>query len=136
MTLIELLVAFAILIGGLVCIFALLLSGAASHGGAIKETEATLIAGSELADLRAEFSRGTVPHSDGQLFKDMDDHPGFQINRVVFAIDPAQHGEAVLASTAREFFVRVKVRWSEKGENQALEFKTVMFRPSANGPKR
>ena len=133
MTLIELLIAFAILMGGLVCIFALLLSGLASHRRAIKESEATQIAASELADLRGEFARGKVPRGDGEKFHDLDDHPGFQVNRVLFAVDAAQ-GDAVRTVNAREYFVRVKVRWSEKGENQFIEFKTIMFRGSASGP--
>jgi type II secretory pathway pseudopilin PulG len=133
MTLIELLMSFAILMAGLVCIFALLLAGTSSHRRAIKETEATLLAGSILADLRAEFARGVVPDSDNAAYKDIEDRPGYQFNRLIFPVDP-KRGETQRRD-GREFFVRVRVRWSEKGDNQFIEFNTVMFRGSLTAPR-
>jgi len=121
MTLVELLIAFAILITGLVCIFGMILAGTSSHRRAIKETEATMIASSVIADMRADLSKGLIPPSDSNNFVEIPDNPGYAVNRVIFAIDQNK-GED------REFFVRVKVRWSEKGENQLVEFSTLMFR--------
>ena len=128
MTLVELLISFAILMAGMVAVFALLLSGTSSHRRAIKETEATMIAGSAMADLRADFAGGVRPHSDGTTYTEVKDREGYQINRLILPIDPSK-GEN------REFLVRVRVRWSEKGDNQFLEFSTIMCDTTANKPR-
>lgn len=119
MTLIELLLSIAILMAGMVCIFALLLTGLNSHRRAIKETEATMIAASALADLRADFAGGVVPRSDGSTYVEVKDHAGYKINRLIVSVDP-QKGEN------REYFVRVRISWSQKGESQFIEFNTIM----------
>lgn len=129
MTLIELLIAFAILMTGLVCIFAMILAGTSSHRRAIKETEATMIASSAMADLRADLSKGIIPSSDGTTYTDVTESPGYACNRVIFPIDPRKGDE-------REFFVRVRVRWSEKGENQFVEFNTLMCRGAPKVAKK
>ena len=127
MTLIELLMSFAILMAGVVCIFGLLLAGTSAHRRAIKETEATMIAGSLLADLRGEFSRGNLPKSDrSDFFDEIENHPGFTANRILFSVEPRKANKP-RSMGEREYFVRVRVRWSEKGENQFVEFNTVMF---------
>jgi len=120
MTLVELLIAFAILMSGLVCIFALLMAGAASHRRAIKETEATMIASSILADMRGELAVGVIPASDGLTYQEVKDHEGYKSNCVIFPIDRRKGDN-------REFFVRLRIRWSEKGDNQFIEFNTVML---------
>lgn len=119
MTLIELLISIAILMGGMVCIFAFLLAGTSSHRRAIKETEATMIAASAMADLRGDFAAGVVAHSDGETYVEVKNKTGFKINRLIVSIDPAK-------SEKREYFVRIRVRWSEKGDNQFIEFSSIM----------
>ena len=119
MTLIELLISFGILMAGMVCIFALLLSGTSTHRRAMKETEATMIAASALADLRGDFAGGTIPHSDGTTFVEVKDKAGFKINRLIWPIDPVK-------SERFEYYVRVRVRWQEKGDNQFIEFSSIM----------
>jgi type II secretory pathway pseudopilin PulG len=138
MTLVELLMSFAILMAGLVCVFALLLAGTSAHRRAIKETEATMIAGSVLADLRSDFARGLVPKGNGANdFVELEDHPGFKSNSVIFSVDPKRTDEVKTNVNDREFFVRVRVRWSEKGDNQYVEFNTVMFKGTpVNGIER
>ncbi len=119
MTLIELLISFGILMAGMVCIFALLLAGTSSHRRAMKETEATMIAASAMADLRGDFAAGTIPHSEGITYVEVKDKPGFKINRLIFPIDPVK--------TERfEYYVRIRVRWQEKGDNQFIEFTSIM----------
>lgn len=120
MTLIELLISFAILMAGMVCIFALLLAGTNSHRRAIKETEATMIAASAIADLRGDFAGGTMPHSDGTTYVEVKNKPGYTINRLILPIDPVK-------TDRREFLVRVRVRWSEKGDNQFIEFSSIIL---------
>ncbi len=129
MTLVELLISFAILMVGLVCIFGFLLAGTTSHRRAIKETEATMIAGSILADLRGDFARGDIPHSDGAIYEALPDHAGYECNRLIVSVDP-QKGDD------REFFVRVRVRWSQKGEGQFIEFNTVMCNGKTKAEKK
>ncbi|MEI6231586.1 MAG: prepilin-type N-terminal cleavage/methylation domain-containing protein [Planctomycetota bacterium] len=119
MTLIELLISIGILMGGMVCIFAFLLSGTSSHRRAIKETEATMIAASAMADLRGDFAAGTIPRSDGTTYMEVKNKPGYTLNRVILCVDP-------IKAEKREFFVRIRVRWSEKGDNQFIEFSSVM----------
>lgn len=127
MTLIELLMSFAILMGGVVCIFGLLLAGTSAHRRAIKETEATMIGGSLLADLRGDFARGILQKSDrSDNFEEVEGHPGFTANRIFFSVEPKKPNQPRTLGE-REYFVRVRVRWSEKGENQFVEFTTVMF---------
>ena len=121
MTLVELLIAFGILMTGLVCIFAMILAGTSSHRRAIKETEATMVASSIIADMRADLAKGLIPQSDGSTYIDVPDKPGYSCNRVIFSVDQRKGDD-------REFFVRVRVRWSEKGENQFIEFNTIMCR--------
>jgi len=122
MTLIELLISFAILMAGMVCIVALLLAGTSSHRRAIKETEATMIAASALADLRGDFAIGVIPHSEGSTFADVKNKTGYTINRLILPIDPASPAKG----ENREYFVRVRVRWQEKGDNQFIEFNSIM----------
>jgi len=121
MTLVELLIAFGILMTGLVCIFAMILAGTSSHRRAIKETEATMVASSVIADMRGDLAKGLIPQSDGSTYIDVPDKPGYSCNRVIFSVDQRKGDD-------REFFVRVRVRWSEKGENQFIEFNTIMCR--------
>ena len=119
MTLIELIIAIAILMGGMVCIFAFLLAGTSSHRRAMKETEATMIAASTMADLRAEFAAGNIAHSDGTTYVEVKNKPGYKINRLILCVDPVK-------SDKREYYVRIRVRWSEKGDNQFIEFISIM----------
>ena len=119
MTLIELLISIGILMTGMVCIFAFLLAGTSSHRRAIKETEAGMIAASELADIRGDFAGGKIVHSDGAEWIDLKNRPGYKINRVIFCIDPDRKDR-------REFFVRVRVKWTEKGDAQFVEFSSVV----------
>jgi Tfp pilus assembly protein PilV len=129
MTLVELLIAFAILITGMVCIFAMILAGTSSHRRAVKETEATMIASSAMAELRADLAKGIIPSSDGETYNDLPESPGYASNRVIFPIDPRK-GED------REFYVRVRVRWSEKGDNQFIEFNSLMCRTAPKAAKK
>jgi len=128
MTLIEVLLAIAILVTGLVAVFALINSGVQSHRRAIHETEAINLASAVLADVRAEFFRGLEPHSTTQgVFLQSKDFPDSEYNTLVIPLEPAR-GHTVTGATDREYFVRVQVRWSQQGNNKSITVQTIMFR--------
>jgi type II secretory pathway component PulJ len=133
MTLIELMVSFAILIFGLVSIFAMINAALRSHKRAMNETDAAIVAESVLADLRAGFQRGIVPRSDGKnFFEPHPDFEGYAVNRTVISLEPKRREVAGLGGN-REFFVRVEVRWSSEGDNKSIHVDSIMF---ANDEKR
>ncbi|HYF51124.1 MAG TPA: hypothetical protein VEJ63_17045 [Planctomycetota bacterium] len=133
MTLIEVMLAIAILITGLIAIFALLNSGLQSHRRAINETEASMIASSAIAEIRSELMHGgLLPRSDPKkTFNPCPDFPDYQINRQIIELDKPRGVKDVGAG--REYFVRVEVRWSERGDNKSIVMQTVVFHNKAIG---
>jgi type II secretory pathway pseudopilin PulG len=128
MTLIEVLISFAILLTGMVSIFAVLNAGFANHKRAINETEASVAAESVLDSMRAEFSSGGLPTSDlNGSYREYPDDDRFTFNRLVIPLVPARRGVMQSASD-REYFVRVSVRWMEKGDDKVVSCDTIMFR--------
>jgi prepilin-type N-terminal cleavage/methylation domain-containing protein len=134
MTLVEVLMAMAILVTGLVAVFALLNTGFNSHKRAIQETEAAMVAASELDELRAKFSRGILPESDAKgAFRPCADFPNHSVNRRIFPLNTAQNTGA--ADT--EYFVRLEVRWKQRGDDKSTRVDTIMFlnrKPAADPP--
>ena len=125
MTLIEVMLAFAILTVGLVSIFAIINSGMKSHQRAIQETQATMALSSILADMRAEFAHGKQPYNRPE-FVPCDDYPNFRYKTTILALEPRRNG-VTQAAAAREFFVRVEVRWAERGDDKSLATQTIMW---------
>jgi Tfp pilus assembly protein PilV len=133
MTLIELMISFAILVFGLVSIFAMINAALRSHKRAMNETDAAIVAESVLADLRSSFQRGQVPRSDGKaFFEPVDGFDGYSVNRTIVSLEPKRREVAALGGD-REFFVRVEVRWSNEGDNKSIYVDSIMF---ANEEKR
>ena len=127
MTLVEVMLAFAILIVGMVGIFAILNAGFRAHKRAIHETEAAQVAASVTAELRADFSRGHTPRSDPpDTWPASPDYPRYQYRKVIVPLE-AGRKDVDDAAADREFFVRVLVRWSEIGENKSINVDTVMY---------
>lgn len=127
MTLIEIMVAFAILVVGLVSIFAMLNAALRSHKRAMNETEAAIVAESVIADLRAEFQRGRIVRSDGKgMFEPSVDFPDYTVRKTIVPLEPARKGVAG-AGGDREFFVRVEVRWSSQGDNKSINVDSILF---------
>lgn len=132
MTLIEVLISFAILLTGMVSIFAVLNAGFASHKRAINETEASIAAESLLDSMRADFAVGSVPSSDLKTsFREYPDDPRFTYNRLVLPLAPARRG-VIGGAADKEYFVRVTVRWMEKGDDKQVSCDTIMFRGENN----
>jgi type II secretory pathway pseudopilin PulG len=127
MTLIELMMAFAILLTGLTVIFALILAGTRSHRRAIKETEAALCGASVLADLRAQLARGQMPtRESGGDFTPSDDFPSCKYRWTIIPVGLTGIKQGGNAAPG-EYFVRVKVRWSDKGDDKSIELNTLMY---------
>jgi type II secretory pathway pseudopilin PulG len=127
MTLVEVMIAFAILVVGLVGVFALINGGTRAHKRAINETESSLVASSVAAEMRAEFFRGRVPASDAaNAWHDSPDYPRYQYRKLITPLDPGRKG-ADDPSANREYFVRIIVRWSEHGEDKSISMDTIMY---------
>ena len=127
MTLVEVMISFAILVTGLVSIFAILNAGFRSHKRAINETESSMIADSVIAELRAEFARGSVPAGDRLgSYNEYPDLPSYRYARHIVPLEAARKNvDPVVAD--RSYFVRVVVKWSELGEDKSIAVDTVMF---------
>ena len=135
MTLIEVLMSFAILITGLVSIFAMLNAGFANHKRAIHETEAAIAAESVLDNMRAEFAAGGLPRTDLKgSYNEYSDNPDYSYNRVVVPLVPQRTGINQGAAN-KEYFVRVTVRWMQQGEDKTVVCDTIMLR-NADKPRR
>jgi type II secretory pathway pseudopilin PulG len=126
MTLIEVMISFAILVAGLVSIFAILNAGFRTHNRAIRETEASILAESMLADMRAEFAHGKIPRGDHGSFHENPDYPGYRVCRSIISLEPSRKG-ADPRYGDREYFVRVEVRWADQGDDKSISVDTVMY---------
>lgn len=127
MTLVEVMMAFAILVAGLVGIFAVLHAGFRSHRRAINETEAAILASSVMSELRAEFFRGQAPASDPPgTWRSSADYPNYRYRKVIILLETARKDLDPLAAD-REYFVRIEVRWAQEGENKSISVDTVMY---------
>ncbi|HYG75918.1 MAG TPA: prepilin-type N-terminal cleavage/methylation domain-containing protein [Planctomycetota bacterium] len=127
MTLIEVMISFAILVTGLVSIFAILNAGFRSHKRAVNETEAAILADSVLSELRAEFARGNEPTSDRNgTFHEHPDFPNYAYSRIIEPLEKERKG-IQQAGANTSFFTRVVVRWSDQGDDKSIAVDTVMF---------
>jgi len=127
MTLVEVMMAFAVLVVGLVGILAILNAGFRAHKRAINETESSLVASSVASELRADFFRGHVPSSDvAGAWHDCQDYPRYQYRKIIVPLEAKRAGIDERAAD-REFFVRVIVRWSESGEDKSISMDTIMY---------
>ena len=128
MTLIEVLFALVILVAGLLIILAILSTGFQAHKRAVNETEAGMVAASVLDSTRAEFFRGNLPLSNAKnVFTESEDFPKYKFNLQIMALEPGRKGTSS-GSAGREYFVRIEVQWSDRGDRKSIKVDTVMFR--------
>ena len=125
MTLVEVLMAGAILTFGMVGIMALLGTAHRSHRIAVHETNAVQIAQSVMAEYRSYFARGVVPgghpRSDAS-----DDYPDYKYE--VKVTDLRMPTPRAYPEVGREFYVEVRVFWDADQENKKSSlFQTIMF---------
>ncbi len=134
MTLVEVLMAGAILAFGMVGILALLGTAHRSHRQAIHETTAVQLAQTVFAEYRSFFARGYTPPSD---FKKVhEDYPDYKYD--VKVTDLRLATSRVYPDYGREFLIEVRVYYSDDFDlRKSAVFHTITFlqpQPMQSGP--
>lgn len=126
-TLLECLVALIILSIGLVSVFALFVAGAASHKKGVDQTTAGILAQKVLAELQEACTDDTLTALAGKdkrkrsiALKDQVDpaFPAYKYDLALQALDARRDAYAVT----------LRVRWLERGTQEAAVFETVILR--------
>ncbi len=129
MTLIEVLISFAILLAGMMGILAVMTTGLRAHRRAVNETVATQVVASVLAETRATFSHGEKLSTDSpKAFNPSSEFPDYEYNRRIICLDPASSAGFSAGMGNREYLVRVEVRWKEGGDYQSISVTTIVCR--------
>ena len=124
MTLVEVLMAGAILAFGMVGILALLGTAHRSHRQAIHETTAVQISQTVFAEYRSLFARGAIPAS--QLKTVHEDYPDYKYD--VKVIDMRMATSRMYPDYGREFLIEVRVYWSDDFDpRKSAVFHTITF---------
>jgi type II secretory pathway pseudopilin PulG len=131
MTLLEVMIATGILVFGMVAILAIILTAQRSHQRAVHETNAVQVANSILSELRAQMDRGQLPeaYSPDRPFEQLPrhrDYPDYRYAVTLKKLEP-QRRNPKAPPLGEEYYVEVKVFWSQRGEAQLATFQTVMF---------
>lgn len=128
MTLIEVLIASAILAFGMAGVLAALSTAFRSHKRALDETNAALVGASVMADLRGIFASGLVPYAIAEnAAKPHADFPDYRY-AVKLADLSAKRGIKGGPKLGQEFYVEVRVYWTDRGDaGKSSTFQTVMF---------
>lgn len=135
MTLLEVLIASAILVFGMVGILAMFNAAARTHKRAVDETTATMVGTSVMSELRGLLARGIVPTETKKAGKkgwkiddlpEHQDYPGYHYAVRVVDLNPRRkfRDKAVFG---KDYYVEVQVFWSDRGDNKSVQFETVMF---------
>jgi len=127
MTLAEILVASGILIFGIVGVVALIGQATRSHQRAVNETVATQIATSKLNELRATFAQGRMPEINmGPDDRSaLSENQGFYLHQHFVELEPRPRQES---DPGHEFFVEVRVTWSERGDEQNVILRSICLK--------
>lgn len=115
-TLIEVLIAVAILSLGMMGVLAVFAAATESHRRAVDGAEAAMIATSLAAEARARFREPgcLVPVTDAAVPQ----RPRYRYDIEYIPLDA--DGDEVL--------MQIRVRWAERGRSAGLAFQTVLFR--------
>ena len=124
MTLVEVLMAGAILAFGMVGILALLGTAHRSHRQAIHETTSVQIAQTVFAEYRSLFARGYTPGSE--LKKVHEDYPDYKYD--VKVTDLRLATSRIYPDYGREFLLEVRVYWSDDFDpRKSAVFHTITY---------
>jgi Tfp pilus assembly protein PilV len=134
MTLVEVMMATAVLVFGMVAILAIILTAQRAHQRAVNETNAVLVANSVLSEWRASMDRGnpptpTPPNSTYAQLPIHKDYPDYRYAVSAKEIN-AQRRPANAPALGQEYLVEVTVYWAQRGEQRSMSFQTVMFQRS------
>jgi len=134
MTLLEVLIATAILVFGVVAVLGVVMSAQRTHQRAIDETVAVQVAQSILAEWRMLMDKGAgLPQSTDPkkvTFEQMNSHADYLDYRYVVKYDQVKKpkklkgGEPPLGI---EYTVEVHVFWMRQGGPRSVVFRTVML---------
>lgn len=115
-TLLEILIAVAILAFGMAGVLAVFAAAAGSHRRAVDEMEAAMVASGLAAEARARFrGRGELVPRIGIK---VPGKPRYRCDVDYFPLD--EEGDEVL--------MEIDVRWKERGRGAALVFHTILLR--------
>ena len=127
MTLMEVLVASAILVFGMMGIIAVFNTAARIHKRAVDETTAVQVGASVMAELRGSFARGVLPSATPrEAPTEHPDYPGYKYVVRIIDLNPKAKPATRLA-LGKEYMVEIKIQWSDRGDEQSTVFHTIML---------
>lgn len=128
MTLVEVLIASAILVFGMAGVLSILAAAQRTHQRARDETLATLVGTSVLAELRSEFARGRVPREIGdRSAEEWPDETRFRYAVKLVNQTRRKPPPGLNFPVGEEYYVEVKVFWSDARDEKLAVFRSVMF---------
>jgi len=134
MTLLEVLIATAILVFGVVAILGVIMSAQRTHRRAIDETVAVQVAQSVMAEWRMVMDKGAdLPQSVDPKkmdFEDMSmhaDYPEYRYAVKYTEVSPPGKLKSGEMPLGREYVVEVHVFWMRQGGPRSVVFHTVML---------
>lgn len=137
MTLMEVLIATAILVFGVVAVLAVVMSAQRTHQRAIDETIAVQVAQSIMAEWRELMDKGgdksgnlppsTDPKTPFEQLKGHVDYPDYHYAVKYTEIFPKTGMKGNNVPVGREFLVEVYVFWMRQGGTRSVVFHTIML---------
>jgi len=133
MTLLEVLIATAILVFGVVAVIGVIMSAQRTHQRAIDETVAVQVAQSILAEWRllmdkaANLPVSADPKTPFDELKRHADYPDYRYAVKYTEISPPDKKKGGDLPLGREFMVEVHVFWMRQGGPRSVVFHTVML---------
>ncbi|MCZ7646517.1 MAG: prepilin-type N-terminal cleavage/methylation domain-containing protein [Planctomycetota bacterium] len=130
MTLVEVLIASAILVFGMAGVLAIMGSALRTHQRARDETHATLVGASILAELQSQFASGIKPREIAERSAEAwPDDPRFKYTVRLESLTPRRRPVpgGFDFPVGEEFYVEVKVLWSDARDDKSAIFRTIQF---------
>jgi type II secretory pathway pseudopilin PulG len=137
MTLLEVLIATAILVFGVVAVLGVIMSAQRTHQRAIDETIAVQVAQSLIAEWRSLMDKGggpdgglpasTDPKTPFENLKGHQDYPDYHYAVKYTEIGAPGKAKSGKAPLGREYVVEVHVFWKRQGGPRSVVFRTIML---------
>jgi type II secretory pathway pseudopilin PulG len=137
MTLMEVLIATAILVFGVVAVLAVVMSAQRTHQRATDETIAVQVAQSIMAEWRELLDKGgfkdgsippsTDPKTPFDQLKGHVDYPDYHYAVKYAEIYPTRGSDKSSVPVGREYLVEVHVFWLRQGGTRSVVFRTIML---------
>lgn len=134
MTLLEVLIATAILVFGVVAVIGVIMSAQTTHRRAIDETIAVQVAQSVLAEWRMLMDKGAAqlpasvdPKTPFEQLKAHEDYPDYRYAVKYREISPPGKLKSGEEPLGREYLVEVHVFWMRQGGPRSVVVHTIML---------